>query len=50
MTQSLKDVFALKLSKEGFQKYFYDELVELLNDEDLLVRIEAVEVAVEIMQ
>jgi hypothetical protein len=50
MTQCLRDVFTLRLTKEGFQKYFYDELVELLNDEDLLVRIEAIEVAVEVMQ
>lgn len=50
MTASLKDVFSLRLSKDTFQKYFYEELVELLNDEDLLVRVEAIEVAVEIMQ
>lgn len=50
MTASLKDVFSLRLSKTTFQNYFYEELVELLNDEDLLVRVEAIEVSVEIMQ
>lgn len=38
------------MSKENFQKYFYDELVELLNDEDLIVRLEALDAAVNIMQ
>jgi hypothetical protein len=38
------------LTKDGFQKYFYEELVELINDEDMLVRLEALDVAVEIMQ
>jgi hypothetical protein len=37
------------ISKDVFQKYFYEELHELINDEDLLVRIEALDVAVEIM-
>lgn len=40
----------MRLSKDSFQKYFYEELIELINDEDLLVRIEALEIAVEIMQ
>ncbi len=43
-------MFSTTLKKENFQKYFYEELIELLNDEDLLVRIEALDVAVEIMQ
>jgi len=49
MTTYLKDVFSKNLSKDSIQKYFYEELIELLNDEDLLVRVEALEVAVEIM-
>lgn len=50
MTGHLKDIVSLKLSKDAFQKYFYEELIELMNDEDLLVRLEAIEVAVEVMQ
>ena len=50
MTGYLKAVFNTKLSKDSFQGYFCDELLELINDEDLLVRIEALDVAVEIMQ
>ena len=38
-----------RISKENFLEYFYDELVELLMDEDLMVRLEAVEAIVEIM-
>lgn len=49
MTSALKDVFVKRLSKENFQKHFYEELIELINDEDLLVRLEALDVAVEIM-
>ena len=49
MTTQLKVVFSQILSKEAFQKYFYEELVELIADEDLLVRLEGLEVAVEIM-
>jgi hypothetical protein len=39
----------MRLSKECFQKYFYEELVELINDEDMLVRVEALEVAIDVM-
>eukprot|EP00347_Sterkiella_histriomuscorum_P008189 403346040 len=49
MTSQMKEVFSKKISKETFQNYFYEELIELINDEDLLVRIEALEVAVEII-
>jgi hypothetical protein len=40
---------SIRLSKDCFQKYFYEELVELINDEDMLVRVEALDVAIEIM-
>lgn len=52
MTAFLKDIFTKtgKMTKENFQKYFYDELVELLHDEDLIVRLEALDIAVDIMQ
>ena len=50
MTANLKEIFTHRLSKNGFQQYFYEELVELINDEDILVRMEALEVAIEIMQ
>lgn len=49
MTSYLKSVLSKKISKDNFQNYFCEELLELINDEDLLVRIEALEVAVEIM-
>jgi hypothetical protein len=50
MTNHLKDVINHKLTKQTFQSVFYDEMVDLLNDEDLLVRLEAIEGIVEIMQ
>jgi hypothetical protein len=50
MTQNLKNIFVKKLSKQAFQSYFYEELIELIHDEDMLVRIEALEVSVELMQ
>ena len=49
MTSYLRDIISDTLSKEGFQKHFYEELVELVNDEDLQVRLEGIEVAVEII-
>ena len=49
ITTYLKEIFMNNLSKESFQEYFYEELIELLNDEDLQIRLEAIEVAVEIM-
>ncbi len=49
MTIYLKEVMVNRLSKDAIQKYFYEELIELVNDEDLFVRLEALEVAVEIM-
>jgi hypothetical protein len=49
MTNHLKDVINHKLTKQTFQSVFYDEMVDLLNDEDLMVRLEAIEGIVEIM-
>jgi hypothetical protein len=49
MTSYLKDVLSKRLTKDSFQNCFFEELIELINDEDLLVRIEALEVAVDIM-
>ena len=43
--KAFKDV----LSKDTFQTYFYHELIELLNDEDTMVRLETIETAIEVM-
>jgi hypothetical protein len=49
MTKHMKVVFENKLSKQSFQAYFYPEIVELINDEDLMVRLEALESVVGLM-
>jgi len=38
-----------KLKKATFQELFYTELIELLNDEELMVRLEAIDALVDIM-
>lgn len=38
-----------KLTKEIFQSTFYEDLIDLLNDEDIMVRLEAIDDLVEIM-
>lgn len=45
----LKEVLSERLSNQVFQEYFYDEMVELLNDEDLMVRLEAIEGVIGVM-
>jgi hypothetical protein len=49
MTKHLKLVFENKLSNNTFQTYFYPEIIELINDEDLMVRLEALESVVGLM-
>lgn len=49
MTKHLKPVVSRTLSKVNFQDYFYDEMLELLNDMDIMVRLEALEAVVEII-
>ena len=50
MAKHLKELIHKKFSKKVIQDHFYEELVELLNDEDLMVRLEALEGIGEIMQ
>lgn len=50
ITTFLKEILSQKISKDAFQKHFYEELIELINDEDMLVRLEGLEVVIEIMQ
>lgn len=38
-----------RISKNTFQDYFYSELIELLNDEDLMVRLEAIDSLIDIL-
>lgn len=42
----MRKPFKETLSKESFQTYFYPYLVDLLNDEDNMVRMEAIETAI----
>jgi hypothetical protein len=49
MAKSLKNVILNKLSKKSFLDHFYDDLIELINDEDLLVRLDAIDTVIDIM-
>ena len=47
---SIEENFKKVLEKERFKELYIPELIEMLNDEEIYIRIEAVEISTEIME
>jgi hypothetical protein len=50
MTEYLGPLITKRLSKKAFQDNFCNELLDLLTDSDIQVRLEALDVAVQTME
>lgn len=50
MCEYLTRIIAKRVTKQGFQDYFLHEIFDLLNDSDILVWLQALDIAVIAME